>query len=383
MPVVACVMFFACLLDARIVLGQGVAAGSGSQPHPDSIARLMAGLPPSRPSHELLAGTGEWREHSRAIRASWSRVRDGQLAAMTAWRDTELPRQCPVGSTLLYPFSGPDFLNAYWLFPQCSMYVLFGLEPVGEVPDVDAMTPRQFAQFLADVRSAMINLFMRNYFVTGTMSKQLRTERLRGVVPLLMVSMALSGMEVLRIAPLRRIRAGPGPGAGPPAARRPARELDGVTFDFRSVGSERVQQLRFFSLDATNRGLAEYPEFLDYLRGLAPTTTLIKSASYLLHGSGFSRMRDALIEASEFLVQDDTGLPYALLPKRGWEVRLYGHYDVPITPFEYAFQPALASAYLAASPAALPFRFGYQRDRGEIRSNAMVGRRGPAGSRTR
>jgi hypothetical protein len=311
-------------------------------------------------------------------------VRDGQLMAMIAWRDTELPRQCPVGRTLLYPFSGPDFLNAHWLFPECTTYVMFGLEPVGRVPDVESMTAQQFEWFLSDVRQAMINLFVRNYFVTGTMSKQLRTEKLQGVVPVLMVQMALSGNEVLGVKSLKPVRAKTATVPAPRslAAKRPARELDGVEIEFRSVGSDRVQRLHYYSLDATNSGLADYPEFLDHLRGLGPTATLIKSASYLLHGNHFTQMRDVLLEASEFLVQDDTGMPYALLLRRGWEVRLYGRYGVPIAPFEYAFQPALATAYRAANPAALPFRFGYQPDQGAL-SNVMVGRRGAAALRAR
>jgi hypothetical protein len=305
-------------------------------------------------------------------------VLDRQQGALAAWRDAELPRGCPVGRTLLYAFSGPDFLNAHWLFPDCADYVLFGLEPVGELPDVGAMTRREFAQLLLDVRRAMINLFARNYFVTGTMHKQLRTEHLRGVLPVLVVSMALSGAEVLRIEPYWLAPAAgrkPGAGDSAPQARRRKHELRGVAIDFRREGSKRDQRLRFFSLDATDAALADYPEFLEHLRALAPATALLKSASYLLHGNEFTNVREVLLETSEFLVQDDTGLPYGLLLKRGWEVRLYGRYGVPITPFEYAFQPALAAAYETAKPGPLSFRFGYQFDGGEMRSNVMVARR--------
>lgn len=365
------------------------AAQGGASPDPgasarlDSIARLIAGLPPTHADHSELSGTRAWKEHSRAMQASWSRVRDGQQAALTAWRNSEIPRGCPAGRTLLYPFSGPDFLNAYWLFPDCASVVMFGLEQTGDVPDIEAMTTQEFARLLSSMRSFMINLFARNYFVTGTMHKDFRAEqRLRGVVPVLMVSMALSGIEVLRVVPLDPPvpSAKPGPAVDSRGERK--RELKGVSIEFRSAGSAQVRRLNYFSLDATNAGLAGYPEFLDYLRSLAPTTTLIKSASYLLHGNGFSRMRDALLETSEFLVQDDTGLPYAMLLKRGWRLRVYGRYGVPIPPFEYAFQPALAAAYESAKPGPLPFRFGYQIDKGENRSNLMVGRfqSGQAGS---
>jgi hypothetical protein len=299
---------------------------------------------------------------------------------MTAWRETELPPGCPVGKTLFYPFSGPDFLNAHWLFPGCENLVMFGLERIGVVPDVASMTSQEFTRLLTNARGFLINLFARNYFVTDTMLKDLRTtEQLRGVVPVFMVLMALSGAEVLRVSPLVLERA---PGAKAPVKGR--RELRGVTIEFRVAGSTQVRRLNYFSLDATDAAItANYPEFLDYLRALAPTTTLIKSASYLLHGSEFTRVREAVLDVSEYLVQDDTGLPYSRLVKRGWEVRLYGTYGIPIPPFENAYQASLAAAYNRQKPQPLPFRFGYHLNLGDSRSTLMVARLPPERTRPR
>ncbi|MBI3043765.1 MAG: hypothetical protein HYY78_13180 [Betaproteobacteria bacterium] len=378
LPAVACALLIACPLASPVGAAEGAAgADPGSQQRLDSTARLIAGLPPSHPDHAELARSREWQQHSRAIQSSWTRVRDGQIAAMTAWREAELPAGCPVGRTLLYPFSGPDFLNAHGLFPDCSTLVLFGLERIGEVPDVGSMSSQEFTRLLTNARGFLINLFARNYFVTDTMQKALRsTEQLRGVVPVFMVLMALSGAEVLRVAPLK-LEPAPGakpPGEGLPAAGGRKRVLRGVSIDFRNAGSAQVRRLNYFSLDATDAAITAYPEFLDYLRSLGPTTTLIKSASYLLHGNEFRRVREAILETSRFLVQDDTGLPYARLVKRGWQVRVYGVYNVPIPPFENAYQTALAAAYVKQKPKPLPFRFGYQLNQVENRSNLMVAR---------
>ena len=343
----------------------------------DSVARLIAGLPPTQADHAELARTKEWTAHARAIQTSWTRVRDGQGAALTAWRNAELPRGCPVGQTLLYPFSGPDYLNAHWLFPDCASLVLFGLERIGDVPAVEGMTRQELAQLLSSVRGFMINLFARNYFVTDTMHKDFRAEQLRGVVPVFMVLIALSGGEVLRVAPLElkpAASAKPTPARESPATRRRGRELRGVSIHFRTAGSPQVRRLDYFSFDATDAAITAYPEILDHLRALKPTTTLIKAASYLLHGNEFSRLREVIIDTSGFIVQDDTGLPYARLVKRGWQTRVYGNYGIPIPPFEYAYQPALAAAYGKQKPQALPFRFGYQLNVHDTRSNLMVAR---------
>ncbi len=379
LPFMAGAIFVLSMLAPGPVVAQGVApSDSRAAARLDSIAMLLAGLPPTYADHAVLAQSGAWKIHSSALQASWAKVRDGQRVALTAWRNVEIPQGCPGGQTLLYPFSGPDFLNAQWLFPDCANIVMFGLEKIGVVPDVEAMTDQEFEQLLTNVRGFMTNLFARNYFVTDTMLKNLRKERLNGVVPVFMVTMKLSGAEVLRVVPIdtSAMSANPVQADGSQRTQGRKRKLRGVTIEFRNAGSSQVRHLHYFSLDATDAAMDNYPQFLDYLRALAPTTTLIKSASYLLHGNEFSRLREVILETSQFIVQDDTGMPYARLRKHGWQLRFYGVYDVPIKPFENAYQPSLAAAYekQEPKPVPLPFRFGYLTKKNENRSNLMVAR---------
>ena len=133
-----------CNLTVRLtaivlVLGVLSAAAAEVQPARDAstersnlnaTARLMAGLPGA---NTAFTQTQAWKEHSEFMRSAWARLNARQVAGMTAWRDTEFGKTCPAGSTLMYPFSGPDFFNAHWLFPGCETIVMFGLEPIGEV----------------------------------------------------------------------------------------------------------------------------------------------------------------------------------------------------------------------------------------------------------
>ncbi len=340
----------------------------------NATAQFMAGLAdaPHAP-----AQTAAWKEHADFMRASWSRLTARQVSAMSAWRDAELGRACPAGATLMYPFSGPDFLNAHWLFPGCATFVMFGLEHIGEIPDIDAMNERAQAQLMADVRKAMKNFISRNYFITDSMARQLRTSQLRGVLPVFMLSMALADMEIVRIvrndlAPLPRET---------PAQGQPMRQLKGVTIEYLAPGSATLRRVHYFTVDAADKGLAHYPEFLAYVRSLAPATTFIKSASYLLHGSEFRQMRAALLEISGAIVQDDTGVPFSMLENRGWNVQLHGRYGRPIPPFGGAYQVELSRAYKAHEAAPLPFTFGYQyHDFRDSRSNLIVAQRTAAGT---
>lgn len=341
----------------------------------NSVARLMAGLPTTH----AFAQSAVWKDHSEFMHRAWARLNSRQVAAMTSWRDAELGRTCPAGHTLMYPFSGPDFLNAHWLFPGCDTIVMFGLEHIGEVPDVDGLNARALAQLTADVRVAMSNFVERNYFITESMAKQLRTSQLRGVVPVVMLSMALSDIEIVRIVPHDLA---PLPTVGGTPDGQPMRQLKGVSIEYIAPGTTTTRRLHYFSVDAADKGLAHYPEFVAYLRSLGPTTTFIKSASYLLQSNQFRQMRDTLLEMSAFVVQDDTGLPYALLENERWQVQLHGRYGRPIPPFGGAFQLALSRAYRSQEPALLPFTFGYQyHDFRDSRSNLIVAQRPASGPR--
>jgi hypothetical protein len=155
-----------------------------------------------------------------------------------------------------------------------------------------------------------------------------------------------------------------------------------VTIEYLAAGSPTLRRLHYFSVDAADKGLGHHPEFIAYLRGLGPTTTFIKSASYLLQSGHFRQMRDTLLEISSFVVQDDTGLPFALLEQDGWQVQLHGRYGRPIPPFGGAFQLALSRAYKTQEPALLPFTFGYQyHDFRDTRSNLIVAQRSASGPR--
>ena len=100
---------------------------------------------------------------------------------------------------------------------------------------------------------------------------------------------------------------------------------------------------------------------------------LIKSASYLLQDKQFRAVRDTLLDAAEFLVQDDTGMPYEILKSEGWDMKLFGGYHRPIRPFHWAYQANLEAAYKSSAVADLPFAFSYHWRGGK--SNAMVARR--------
>ena len=70
--------------------------------------------------------------------------------------------------TMLYMFSGPDFLYATSFFPNASTYVLAGLEPVGGVPDLTSLSPSVINGELRNLEISTGSLFNFSFFITQT-----------------------------------------------------------------------------------------------------------------------------------------------------------------------------------------------------------------------
>ncbi len=322
-----------------------------------STALMLGGVGSGYGPHADIARLDAWQKHRKTLAPRWKGLQRTRLSMIESWRDAALPAEVERCRTLLYPFSGPDFLNAYLMFPRCDTYVLFGLEPPGEVPALETMDPKATEALLEDIRTALRDLLARNYFITKRMSEQLRTPQLNGVLPLVLTSMGLLDLRVAAVEPLDLARL---PGPHPSSKVSPEKRAKGVKITFFRPPAGKPQTLYYLSVNVTNGALRANPEFLPYLRQFAPSMTFIKSASYLLQEKGFSRIRQTLVDASELVVQDDTGIPYGVLVDRKFEIRLYGRYAPPIKEFPYAYQEDLAAAYgQAGKVSELPFSFGY------------------------
>jgi hypothetical protein len=325
-----------------------------------ATAQILAGITPNpiEPALKRFVETDAFKEHQQWMTNSWNQVR-GRIQTMESWRSQEIKLAATQRKNLLYPFSGPDFLNAYTFFPEHSRYVFFSLERPGSLPDLESVTLLQFTNLLQDVRSAFRDIFERNYFITSYMTKQLTTPWIRGTVPVIGIMMALMNRRIVRIEPLDLF-----PDLTQmydmPDAKRPRVRMRAVRIEFANPNSTTTQQLYYVSLDATDKALEFYPDFTSWISQYKPATVLLKSASYLLHDNQFAKTRSMLLEAADIVVQDDTGIPYRFISQNPWQVKLYGRYNRPIRPMSYGYQKDLETAYNSRpEQIPLPFPFGY------------------------
>ena len=158
------------------------AAGDSSA---DDNARILAGIEP-RADSPLAGLTREagWRQHARGFGAAWESLEERQLSKIRIWSAKNITRP---QQTMLYMFSGPDFLYADVFFPEATTYVLSGLEPVGSIPDLSRLRRGSLSGALAHIRSSLGSVMNYSFFITKHMRSQLRSGEFTGTLPLLYV----------------------------------------------------------------------------------------------------------------------------------------------------------------------------------------------------
>ena len=301
---------------------------------PDEAARFLAGLPVREPALAALAAQPAGAAHADKLSRAWTRMDQRQLVKVRAWAAAMLPEANRSSAAVFYFFSGPDFLYAQTFFPNSADYILCGTEPVGTVPDMAQMPPAALEADLENLRRALDTMLTTHYFITKDMRTDLTRGQVAGTLPVLYVFLARTGCTI----------------------RSVSTNAGGAQIDFTGPGGQR-QTLHYFKTDLSNGGANA--GFLGFCKKHAPGMSLVKSASYLMHGDSFSTARAFLLANSSIIVQDDSGIPLRAFDPRQWTLRFCGNYEGPIELFKEHYQPDLAAAYQRSNPAALGFSFGY------------------------
>lgn len=316
----------------------------------NAVARLLAGLPPAPNSAVApLATSREWQHYAKSLDTVFGRVEKQQLTKIRAWSARNLPESRP---TLLYMFSGPDFLYASAFFPKVKTYVLAGLEPVGPVPD-PLKLGRRFGMGLGQIQTSLSSILNYSFFRTIDMQKQLRTGYFDGTLPVLYVFLARTGNTLLSVEPVKIDLEGvvhPDDGKGEPGT------TFGAKITFKNPDGE-PKTLYYFSTNLANAGVQK-SGFLKFCETLTPADAFIKSASYLLHDGNFAKVREFLLANSTAIIQDDSGIPLGYFDRKMWELRPFGRYAGPIPLFSGLYQRSYAQLFKDSK--ALDFGIGYR-----------------------
>ena len=169
-------------------------ASIGPMASADDTARIMAGLTPSSGSPlASVAADPLWKQYAKSFDENWSQLDARQMSKVRAWTAKNIKDQ---SSVLFYMFSGPDYLYADALMPAANTYVLSGLEPVGNVPDLRKLNSRELDSALNELRHSMASLLNLSFFQTKLMSGELKLDRIVGTTPILMVFLSRVGKTI-------------------------------------------------------------------------------------------------------------------------------------------------------------------------------------------
>ncbi len=353
-------MLAAALMAGLLALT--VAPAKSAEPAtPNDTARFLAGMPPA-PDSPLAALTKDpfWQAHARYFDGIFAREDKNTLAQVRAFSAAHLTER---HDTMLYMFSGPDFLFATSFFPGAKNYVLAGLEPVGEVPQLTSLSVPTVERTLRDLEVGLNTILNLSFFITKNMKTQLRAGPVYGTLPVLYVFLARTGKTVHEVSYVTLNEDGtetPSDAAGkggPKVAANPY-AAKGVKIVF-SDGSGPRQTLYYFSTNIADDGVKR-SGLLEFCSKLGTADGFIKSASYLLHRGGFTKIRSFLLDHSATILQDDSGIPVAYFDPAKWRLQPVGRYLGPIVVFPGDYQPKLAELFRKVTPIPIDFGIGYR-----------------------
>ncbi len=325
-------------------------------------AKLLAGMEvDSQSSLAKVQQVQGWNSHQNYYKNAWSQLENRQLRKVRKWREKELQAINATSPSIFYPFSGPDFLYSFSLFPKAKQMVLVGLEPVGKVPDFAKLSANESTTALSKARSSLSEILQFSFFRTNDMKVDLQKQ---GVLPILYVFMARTNNRILDLQYI-------GLDKSANIGQFQKGMVPGVKISFVPQGESNPRTLYYFSTDLSNSGLKKHPELKQFVSKLDNPVTYLKAASYLMYDGSFSNIRDTILANSSYLLQDDSGMPLKSFNNSKWDLKFYGAYSRPIGLFSNRYQSDLRRVY-TSNQNIQPLDFGIGYKFGVNQSNLML-----------
>jgi hypothetical protein len=342
------------VLAAGLVLAFASGASAADTATADDTARILAGMAPASGS-PLAKFTSDrsWQSHAKRFDSAWSALQKRQIDKIQAWSAKYVTQRKPV---VFYMFSGPDFLYADAFLPGADTYVLSALEPVGEIPDLNGVSAATLAGGLGRIEGSLNSVLSYSFFITKKMRHELSGGRFSGTVPILYVFLARSGKTIHEAS---LVTIDPDGTIHPASDKADRNAAQGAKIVFSTGADGKKQTLYYFSTDLSESGV-KASGFLKFCDGLGRGDSFLKSASYLLHSDNFATVRSFIVDHSDTIVEDDSGIPIRYFKDDEWKFYPFGNYLQPLGLFPHTYQQQLSSLYRKEHAGDLDFGIGYR-----------------------
>ena len=315
------------------------------------------------------------KKYARKVNEKYKKIETNRLKKMGDWNQKNLKRNNQSDTSFVfYPFSGGDFIHLSWMFPKATQYLMVAQEDVGNIPDLYNQDSKFVNKYLSEIDTVLRDIYYKSYFITKNMIEDTKVRsKVNGMLPLIIWALARTEHEIVSIKfgnvnPNGVIEFA----AGIDQKNKPK----AVEIMFRKKNTVITKTLTYVSCNISDQGFNSESKFYTYLNNKIPKNcnSFVKSASYLLHYITFKQIRDLIKNKSQFLVQDDTGIPFSnLIQDKCWKIELFGKYEKPVKDFsENLFQSDLDSAFKNESyfKGNIDFSLGYHW--GSQNQNQMV-----------
>lgn len=317
-----------------------------------NLANLLAGTAPDDAELSLA-----WAIHRAEMKKVFERI-EPRFAAMAKWSGQELVRLPASEAPVFYPFGGPDLFAILNLFPDASSFILVGLEAPGRLPMPEETAQTSLEDDLARLRKPFESMAESGYFVRTEIDSQLSGGHFDGLLPILLIALARSG-QVPEAVQYVRLEPQTGQLVGLEATENSAAA---VRILFRPAsGQGKARSVFYYAQDLSNDGVFPDSAFYRMIEKLGTINVFIKSGEYLCHTDPFSNLRKLILDRSQVVLQDDSGVPLRFFTSDRWTVDLYGHYEDVLAAYKDWYQADLAAAFQRKNKVLpLPFAAGYQ-----------------------
>lgn len=338
----------------------------------NAIANVMSGIVDSSMVYKDVQHSSSFQLFSANFNKRWMSFDSSRLTNLRSFRENEIAKVVKRQTTLFYPFSGPDILHAQTFFPDADNYVMIGLEPVGSLPtfkssQLDALTP-----YYNRVNTSLDAILKFSFFRTVSMSKDLKNAEVDGTLHLLFLFLKRTGNLICSAKPVTVDSLGHVVYLNSFIELKKMKSpTKGVEIKFTDKNNQ-PKTVSYFSLNAADGGMKQNKGFMTYLTNMGTVNTYLKGASYLMHKSYFSMVRNVILNQSEHVIQDDSGIAFHYFTEsnRAWSYTFYGSYIRPIAMFSAFYQADLDSTYKQQGSKNIGFGIGYNfRDKN---SNFMI-----------
>jgi hypothetical protein len=335
------------------------------------LAELIAGTKSKQGLFSDYSTIISYKKYAENIENKWRLFDSTKLKPIETFSSKFLIQHS--NSSVFYPFSGPDILYASTLFSNLPRITMIGLEPVGTLPIIDDknLTPDSIHQYCDKISQSLFAILNFSFFRTVSMKEDLRSKEVDGSIHLLLMFLSRTGHKISSIKPFYIDSLGKQIFVENTITLN-KKKYKNPSIEIVAIKNNLIKTITYTSSDISDIVLNRNIGLQYFILNTMPKITYLKGASYLMHKSTFSKIRNLILDNTNTIVQDDSGvgIKYILSHKNNWEFSLFGNYTKPINMFKDFYQLTLDSLYKNLGSKPLGFGMGYNyRDRN---SNFMI-----------